>query len=121
MGDGQVYSNENNKVRKPCLRAAISRTLSGPDDEDRVEAYESSLRPGWHRVHTFYQEGCVVKSICPKTKAQTTLHPVGVQDLCDLFAFEALEGREIRVYSACGKSETVGPFYFPQLGNTEED
>ena len=112
MGDGQVYSNESSKGQKPCLRAAISRTLAGhmPDDEDIIEAYESSLKAGWHQVRVLYEDDCVIESICLRTNAQAILHPHSIEGMCDLFAFVALEGRALRVLSSCGKLQMVGPF-----------
>lgn len=116
MGDGQVWSKKNDKVQKPCLRAAISRTLAGnkPDDEDLIEEYESSLKAGWHQVWALYNENCVIESICPQTNAQAILHPHNLEGMCDLFAFVALEGRALRVLSSCGKMQMVGPFALPQ-------
>lgn len=110
MGNGQVCLNQKTEVRKPCLRAAISRTLAGhmPDDEDIITAYEKSLTTAWAQVYAFYKDGCVVKSTCPETGSQTTLRPHGTQDLCDLVIFETLgEGRQIHLLHPCGKEEPV--------------
>lgn len=115
MGDSQLWS-KNGKVQKPCLRAAISRALTGnmPDDEEIVEEYENSLRLGWHQVRTLYEEGCVIESICPQTNAQAILYPHNLEGMCDLFAFVALEGRAFRILSSCGKMQMMGPFALPQ-------
>lgn len=115
MGDGQVWS-KSSKGQKPCLRAAISRTLAGnkPDDEDLIEEYESSLKAGWHQIRALYDDNCVIESICPQTNAQAILHPHNLEGMCDLFAFVAIEGRAFRVLSGCGKMQMVGPFALPQ-------
>lgn len=115
MGDGELWS-KGSRVQRPCLRAAISRTLAGhrPDDEDLIEAYESSLREGWRQVRALYEEDCVIESICPQSNEQAILYPHNLEGMCDLFAFVALEGRAFRVLSRCGKMQMVGPFALPK-------
>lgn len=81
----------------PKFDAAVSRALSGhrPDDEDLVQEHASSLENRWHEVHALYEAGHKIRSVCPKTASVTLLIPHGPQGLCDMFAFEMFEGREI--------------------------